>query len=473
MILFKREELKVHAEFLNIRKILCVLISAALVIVNTGVMADAVGFTPDFQIYSEAVYLYNLDTKEAIFTKNADQRLTPASLTKIMTAVIVLEKFKDDIPALSTTYISGGYECFDELYLTGASTADIRNGEKVSYKDLLYALILRSACEAANIIAVNIAGSLSGFAEMMNLKAQQLGMQNTHFTNAHGLFYENHYSTAHDLAILIEYAMTLPMFNEIACTPTYEMEATSYHEARTISHTNSMMMKGSDYYYEYAKGIKTGTLDESGRCLASTAYKDGYSYLLVTLNAPQYDADGNAVMYNMIDHKNIYEWAFNNFAYTSLIAGTEEIAEVPVEYGDGVDYVIVKPDAEYSRIWNTRVPSDSIHRVIDLKQNVIAPVKKGDILGTMELQYGGETLAVMNLIAATDVGRSKQKETLAVAQSFIGSTDFYNAAKYAVTFFLVYTILIIILKIIVARSNKKRSRSYSGGVQQKRSNNKW
>lgn len=445
------------------KRLLCVLLTAVLIVSLTAQHAYTASFSPDFDVYSESALLYNLDTKEIVYQKNADEKRTPASLTKIMTAVLVLEQFKDNVAALSTTYWSGGYECFDELYLTGASTADIRNGEEVSVKDLLYALMLRSACEAANILAVNVGGSLQGFADMMNLKAQQLGMDNTHFTNAHGLFWQDHYTTARDLCKLIEYAMTLPMFLEIACAPSYEMAETSYHDARIISHTNSMLQKGSEYYYEYAKGIKTGTLDESGRCLASLAYKDGYSYLLVTLGAPQYDENGNQVMYNMIDHKNIYEWAFSDFKYTTLIAGTEEIAEVPIEYGEGIDYVIVRPEEEYSRIWNSRVPAESIHRVIDLKQNVIAPVKEGEILGTMELQYGGETLAKMNLVATRDVARSKQKELLAVAQSFIGSDEFLDAAKFSLAFFLGYTILVIIIKIAFRRANKRRSKMYGGG----------
>ena len=444
----------------GIKRIISAAVAVALIFATTINVFAEVSFTPDFDVYSEAALLINLDTGDVMYQKNADERLTPASLTKIMTAVLVLEHFQGDISALSTTRVSGGYECYDELYMTGASTADIQPYEEVSYKDLLYALILRSACEAANIIAVNIGGSLSGFAEMMNLKAKQLGMNDTHFTNAHGLFFEDHYTTANDLAILTRYAMSLPLFTEIACSATYTMSETSYHEERTISHTNSMMLKGSEYYYEYAKGIKTGTLDEAGRCLISTAYKDGYSYLLITLGAPQQNENGENVMYNMIDHKNIYEWAFDSFEYTTVISGTEEIAEVPVEYGDGVDYVIVRPNAEYSRIWSKRIPTDSVYRDIKLSENVIAPVKKGDVLGVMELQYGGETLATIELVATADVARSVQKETIAKAQSFIGSKEFFNAAKYSLAFFLIYTILIIILKIVVARSNKKRSKMY-------------
>lgn len=446
------------------KKIICVFTSAVILVLSMSLsLSAAVSFTPDFDIYSDVALLINLDTGDVMFSKNADKQVVPASLTKIMTAVLVLEKFQNDIPALSTTYVSGGYECFDELYMTGASTADIQPNEKVSYKDLLYALLLPSACEAANIIAVNIGGSLSGFADMMNLKASQLGMKNTHYTNAHGLFFDNHYTTANDLAILTRYAMTLPLFSEITSTEVYKMEATAYHEERNIRHSNIMMSKtnGGDYYYEYVKGIKTGTLDEAGRCLISTAYKDGYGYLLITLGAPMKDADGNNVMYNMIDHKNIYEWAFKNFEYTNIISGTEEIAEVPVEYGDGVDYVTLRAKEEYARIWSKGVSPNSIHRNIVLKENIIAPVREGDVLGTMELQYGGETLTTVELVATANVERSAQKEMIAVAQSFIGSEQFFKAAKYTVIFFIVYTVLVIILKIVFARINKKRAKLYS------------
>ena len=187
-------------------KKLSLIICAVMLISLMTVYASAFTFSPsdDLKIYSDAVYLVNMDTGEAVFQKNADKQLVPASLTKIMTAAILLEQFKDDITAISTTYVSGTSACFDELYMTGCSTADIQIGEKVSYKDLLYALMLRSACEAANIIAYNVAGSLEGFVKMMNDKAAELGCTNTHFTNPHGLFWENHYTTAHDMAIITE-----------------------------------------------------------------------------------------------------------------------------------------------------------------------------------------------------------------------------------------------------------------------------
>lgn len=461
--------------FPKMKKRLSIIICAVFTFVVLTCNVSAVTFTPDFEVYSEAAYLVSLDTGDVVYSKNADEQLVPASLTKIMTAVILLEQFQDDISSLSTTYVCGTSECFDELYLTGCSTADIQIGEMVSYKDLLYALMLRSACEAANIIAYNVGGSLEDFVEMMNDKAEELGCENTHFTNAHGLFIDDHYTTAHDMAIITQYAMSLPMFTEIACTESYTMEATAYHTSeRTITHTNYMMSKtnGGDYYYEYVKGIKTGTLDEAGRCLVSLAYKDGYSYLLVTLGAPQYDDNGNTVYYNFIDHKNIYEWAFDNLVYTEILTGTEEKAEVAVEYGDGQDYVIVVPAESFSMMWNSNISTSSIHEVITLSTDVVAPVSAGDVLGTLELQYGGETLAVIGLVSETDLGRSESAETLAIMQSFIGSDQFYKAAMYSAIFFLAYTILIIVLKIVVHRVNKKRVKVYATPKRQS-SRKKW
>lgn len=445
-----------------------ILAALVLAVYLMTVSVSAFTFTPsgDTEIYSEAAYLVNMDTKEVVFQKNADKQLVPASLTKIMTAVILLEQYKDNITALSTTYVSGTSACFDELYLTGCSTADIQIGEKVSYKDLLYALMLRSACEAANIIAYNVGGSLEGFVRMMNDKAAELGCKNTHFTNSHGLFWENHYTTAHDMAIITEYALTLPMFQEISCSQEYYMEATNFHgKERKIVHTNSMMSKatGGEYYYEYVKGIKTGTLDEAGRCLVSLAMKDGYTYLLVTLNAPQKDEAGNNHFYNFDDAKTIYSWAFHNFEYTDIITGTEEKAEVPVEYGDGKDFVIVRPSESYSRIWDKSVPLSAIHEVITLDKNVVAPVNAGDKLGTIELQYAGETMVKMDLIATTSLKRAERAAMMTVAENFVGSPDFYRAAQWTVGFFLIYTLLIIILKIVIHKKNKKRSNIYGGG----------
>ena len=141
------------------------------------------------------------------------------------------------------------------------------------------------------------------------------------------------------------------------------------------------------------------------------------------------------VFYNFKDHKAIYQWAFSNLEYTDIVTGTEERAEVKVEYGDGRDFVIVKPAQTYSRIWDRTIPLGSIHEVINLDKNVVAPVKTGDKLGTLELQYAGESLVTIDLVATSDLARSSRAETLTVAKSFIGSEGVLRRGKMVNRFF--------------------------------------
>ena len=198
---------------------------------------------------------------------------------------------------------------------------EVITNEKVNYNDLLYALLLPSACEAANIIAYNLGnGNINEFVKMMNDKAAELGCNDTTFANAHGLHDENQLTTASDMSKIVQYAMTLPKFMEIASTTQYTLEPTEVHKTGTfLKHTNAMLQKDSQYYYKYAMGIKTGTLDEAGRCLVSTAEKDGVKYLVVSMNAPMTDNDGNSVFYNCVDHTTLYEWAFNKLVNTKIV----------------------------------------------------------------------------------------------------------------------------------------------------------
>lgn len=436
----------------------------SVLLININVEASALNFVPPFEVNSEAAYLVNLDTGEVIFRKNENTQLVPASLTKLMTFVVILEDYSAS--ELKTKYAKATSQSFDELYMTGCSNADIRIGESVSYMDLLYALILRSACEAANILAIDSYGSLQAFINRMNEKAAELGMDNTHFSNTHGLFPEDNYTTAADLAKLITYALDeFPLFSEISYSVTYEMEATAYHEPRTISHTNYMMSPGNggEHYYEYIHGIKTGTTDEAGRCLASTASKDGYTYLLITMNAPQKDAAGNNVYYNFIDHKNIYEWAFANLEYTEILNKNEEITSIPVAYGDGTDVVNLKTADGFSQIWQTSVDLSTIQRIVTKKEDVVAPVKAGDVLGAVELRIQGETIAVIDLVAVKDVERDTLSEKLTIAKSFIGSKHFKTAIVISVLIFVFYTVLFIIYLNMRNRKLRNRYRSSMSG----------
>ena len=454
------------------------LVTMTIVFTTFAGFASAMNFNTNVDLYSEAAYMVNLDTGEVVVSINASEERVPASLTKIMTCVVILDMFKDDLDALETTKASGGIDAFEELWGTNCSTADIQMNEEVTYIDLLHALMIPSACEAANILAINSAGSISAFVKLMNAKAVELGMTNTHFSNTHGLFPEDNYTSCEDIAKLCEYAIeTYPLFCEIVSKPNYQMAATSDHpDGTTIVNTNKMLQVGSEYYYSYAKGIKTGFLDEAGRCLASYAEMDGMTYLIVTMGAPSEDSEGNSVMYNCIDHAALYKWAFSQLEFTEVLSSESEITDIDVELGDGRTTVNLRPAKTYECLWpKTQTVSESdseeiaaykesiekitdIRKKISLNENVVAPVKEGDVLGQVELTYEGQTLAVIDLVATSSVERSTVKEKTEVAKSFTSSVQFKIVIAVVAAVVIIYFIIFFVI-VNKSMKNKKKRKS--------------
>lgn len=416
--------------------------------------ASAMNFAKELNIKSAAVYMENIETGEVVFDKDSSVQRVPASLTKIMTCLLILEKFDGNVEKMKNEKISGDADAFDELADTGCSTADIKRGERVSYYDLLHALMIPSACEAANILAINSEGSIEKFVEKMNAKASLLGMRNTHYSNAHGLFSENNYSTCEDIAILCKYIMNkYPLFMEICNKPNYQMEATKEHpNGSIIVNTNELIVESTNNYYRYASGIKTGFLDTAGRCLVSTASKDGYSYIIVSMGAPGYDESGASTMFNCIDHKNLYVWAFNNLSYTTLLNQSTEVGDVKVEYGQDYDYVNVRPQDEYACLWPKDIPASDIKKKITLTESVVAPVTAGDVLGSIQLTYSGQVITTVNLVATNTVERAEAKSDVKVAKHFTDSKYF----KFAIIAVIAIIVLYLFVFMMFIYIRKKR-----------------
>ncbi|MBO6140731.1 MAG: D-alanyl-D-alanine carboxypeptidase [Ruminococcus sp.] len=438
------------------KKLLCAFLSAMVMVTSAlPISAGAINFTPytsdgeggttPIDIHSEAVYMVNTDTGDVLVDINSEEARVPASLTKIMTAVVLLEKYKDDPEALKTTMVHGDNTAFDELYGTGASTADIRPFEDVSYYDLLVALMLPSSCEAANIIALNVSDSIPHFCDLMNEEAEKIGMENSHFSNAHGLFANKNYSTCKDMALLTQYALdNFPVFSEIVSKPTYNLPPTEDHPDGTlIINTNEMLDETSDYYYSPVKGVKTGTLDEAGRCLVSIGSLDGKNYMIVTMGAPL-DKEGakedeDPVLYNLIDHKALYQWGFYHLVPTDFINVSSEITDVKVEFAEEGDSVNLKPAEGFKRDWPDNIELSDIKQEITLKENVVAPVHEGDKLGKLALTYKGEKLAEVDLVATSNMTRSEKEEKARVAKSFFSSKEFKLCVGGIAFLFVGYT----------------------------------
>ncbi len=443
--------------------------------------ADALDFQPitgfdedgepkELTLRSESVYMFNMDTNDVLIDIDSDKQRVPASLTKIMTAIVLLDEFDGDEELLKSTRYSAGSEAFDELYGTGASTADIQPFEELSCYDLLCALMLPSACEAANIIAIGMCGSIDRFVEKMNEKAKELKMNDSHFSNAHGLSGDNNYTTCADIAKMCVYALdTYPVFAEIVSMYDYTLPPTDFHPDGTyIYNTNSMLCESSLYYYNGCMGIKTGTLDLAGRCLASYAVSEEGRYMIVSMGAPldkleediakgEENPDSvyadDVVYYNFIDHINLYEWAYDWIEETSFVDPASELREAKVEFGaDGVDYVTLKPQEGFSRLWPTYIKTDEVKREIEVCDNVIAPVYAGDQLGRITLTYQGETLAEIPLVATNSVNRSKTAEKAEIAKAYPKSNEF----KWAVIIIIVFAVSFVSIHIIRIQKKYKK-----------------
>lgn len=265
------------------------LIITLFVIISASILqTSAISYSNDVKTLSDSILLVNMDTGQVVFEKDPDSKRYPASTTKIMTYIIAVENIDD----LENTRIPIKQEVLDTLDGTGSSLANLEShvGESMSAIDLFYSMMVPSGNDASVVIADYIGGgSIDKFVDMMNKKAEELGCENTHFENPDGLHHDNHYTTARDLYKITTYALTLPKFAQITNTTTYYCEGDDY----PLITTNYMIdqNRGGEYYYMYANGIKTGTTDEAGRCLVTTATADGYSYMAILLHAP-YHEDG-------------------------------------------------------------------------------------------------------------------------------------------------------------------------------------
>ena len=432
------------------------LVAAALVFfsVLSPVTAFA-AYEPDFEVRTQAVYLENLDTGMVVYEKNADEKMYPASLTKIMTAVVVLDYMKENGLDLDTETASLKQYLQDEIYGTGSSLGGILLNEELTIRGLLYALLLQSSGEAALILADYVGdGSVTHFVDMMNDKAAQLGCTGTHFANPHGLHDPENYTTARDMAIISKYAMADPTFAEMVSTTSKDVGPTNKHDSLVEISTNKMLFQSSEYYYAPAVGIKTGTLEESGRCLASQATSGGYTYLVILLGSPLTEADGSATtpeFLNFYEGRKLFQWAFESFSVRTVVDRGEELAEVPVKYSFKTDHMMLATDGQCTTLMPSSLDLSSVQYVYDLPETLYAPIEKGQTVGTLRLMLADEEIGSVPLVATGSVEASK-------LLTFLGW--FGNAIhSFQVKFILVLAVVLIVLySTLMIHANKRRRR---------------
>lgn len=355
-------------------------------------------------ISSPAALLMDLRSGKLLYEKNINKKMYPASLTKVMTAIITLEKC--DLNEIATV----SYDAVMSLS-SGYVTANLQIGEELTVEQLLYVLMVGSSNDAAIVLAEHISGSVEDFSKLMNEKAKELGCTNTNFVNPNGAHDENHYSTAHDLALIAKYALQNETFRTLVSTTSYKLPTTNKYdkEDRLFTTTNALLIvnnntRADNYYYKYATGVKTGFTTPAKNCLIASANKDGLELLTVVLGADQ-NEQGLSERY--IDTINLFEYGYDKYILKEVVKSGGIVQTVNIS---NATRDTKKLDAVVSNDVSVLIKMDDRNNAllpeVSLKENLKAPIKKGDVIGSVKYTVEGIDYTE-DLIANNDVKRSK------------------------------------------------------------------
>lgn len=392
---------------------------------------------PAMSVNASAALLVDLDSGQTLYEQAADERRYPASTTKVMTALLTVEAVGRGEFALDTVITAPAEALLD--ITSDSSTANIVAGEQLTIKDLLYCLMLPSANEAANILAITLCGDIPTFVNRMNTRAQELGMTNTHFMNPHGLHNADHYSTARDLYTMARQAMTHPTLREVVSTGKYTVPATNLSEARILYNTNALLTsnKYSGYVYSGTIGVKTGSTPEAGYCLIAAAKKSGRTLLSVVLGAPN-PTNGNTVdRQQFAESKRLLEWGFTNFNTAALLNKDTYLQEIPLRFSLQASHVVLQPAQSVTALIPGEFNEERLELRLKLNAEIAsAPVKSGDVLGSVTVIYDGEAYATVDMLATSDVSFSAFIAFVSGVDTIFGNTYVQLLLFLALLFFL-------------------------------------
>ena len=370
-----------------------------------------------------AAYVVNLDTNIVVYEKNSETPLSAASLTKLMTTLLLLENYQDQLDSISLTAPSYVYDLIWEQS-TNASSADIRRGETQSLRNLLYAMLLPSGNEAAYIVADYMGGgSIDNFVAMMNDEAKAMGCTGTTFVDPCGLN-PNNITTARDAYLILRALTAYDVFSTVVGTPSYDMGTNDRYTTpgTYIIQTTDKLITNSSYHRDYTKGGKTGSLGE-WQNFAGWHSQDGESYISILLNVP-YDADPEGMRPALVETATIMDWVFDTYTIAPALDTTQPITEVRVAYSTQADTVMLYPADNMMTLLPREGGAALTEQVFNVPDQLPAPIKQGDIVGTVTLTIEGETIGTADLIAGSDVSRNQLLYTISRVSLFFSSTYF-------------------------------------------------
>lgn len=419
------------------------------------VSAAETSLPADPDIQAKAALLVDANTGNIVYAKNEHQELYPASLTKIMTALLVLEAV--DSGKLSLDQQLTASDSITQLDADGSS-AGIKVGEVMTVEQLLYCMLVVSANEACVILAEAVSGDVDTFVDAMNEKAKALGCENTHFVNPTGLHDSQHYTSAWDLYLITQEAMKHEDFMRICDTGDITLPATNLSEARSLHSTNYLISvwRSRGYYNTDAHGVKTGSTDAAGHCLVSSASKGSLSFISVMLGCEQLHLEGNEIRtMSFYETNRLFDWAFNNFAYQTVLTSDEILKEVAVSLSK-IDHVTVHPAEDVEVLLPKGLAAEDLERTITLKSDPVeAPISAGDVLGTVTLSYDGTDYATVDLLALNDVEASRILTFWRDVKAFFSQT----AVKVVGIILLAAVVALLLWKLVFGRRRYRYGRS--------------
>jgi len=408
----------------------------------------ATKYQPSFEIASESVYLAD-GNGNVLFEQNPEQRMYPAELTQIMTAIVVIE----NIEAVGGWEAEAAYEMSTQNFLYenrhGIISTGMLAGNVFTADELFHAMVIASGYDAAMTLAKLIAGSQDAFVELMNQKAIEIGAKDTSFSNCHGLHDPANYTTAYDMYLISKYAMGLEKFKETVSKTSYTCEATDTHKKLTWNTDNGLLASGNKHYYAPVNGIKSGYSSEIGRNVASYAEYEGFAYYQVCMGAPfELENEYNTAL---VDAKNLYNWAFTEFEVKTIVEAGSQVGEVPLELAWQKDHLQLMIGDTYRALLPIEIDIASIEYQYDLPESVEAPIEKGETIGKLNFRHAGEVIGSVPLVSAEDV---EQSELLSGLKNFSDMTRSFWF-KFIVIVFFILIALYIALMIIRNYNHRK------------------
>lgn len=377
------------------KKFLICLLIVLILNINLFTSVNATEASP-LSINSQAALLMDYNTGKILYEKNINEKMYPASLTKVMTAIIVLENCNlSDIATVS-------YNSINSIG-SGYVLANIRVGENLTIEQLLYLLMVGSCNDAAIVLAEHVSGSVEEFSVLMNQKAKELGCTSTNFVNPNGIHDENHYSTAYDLSLISKYAIQNETFRSIVSTTYYSLPTTNkYNKEDRIYVTTNKLLRG-DYYYKYATGIKTGFTKAANNCLIASANKNNLELLTVVLGGAE-TSDGTDQRY--LDTIALFEYGYSTYCLKEIVKSGDIVQTINVKSATrNTKKLDLAISENINALININSKDDTIFPKIDLNDNLRAPIIKGDVVGTVTYTVEGTTYTT-NLLANSNVEKS-------------------------------------------------------------------